>query len=137
MRPLMKIISALVVFVFICTSVSAENSNNTTSNYDYCLNQCVSLGILKGDDEGIRPYLKITRAEAITAIIRVFSLEEVAGNNFGTTAFKDVPKTHWASGCINTGFIRGIVSGESDGMFYPENNVTRFQLIKMLVCALG
>lgn len=136
MKPIIKIVSALTALILICTNVCAED-NAAAADYDYCLSQCLSLGILQGDDDGIRPYSKITRAEIITAIMRAFSLEEAAKSNIGVTAFKDVPKTHWASGYINTGFIRGIISGEGGEMFCPDESVTRFQAIKMLVCALG
>lgn len=136
MKQLKKCISLLLAVFLLCTNVcfAAETSEGS---YHYALSQCVSLGILEGDGEGIRPEAVITRAEAVTAVLRILSLEDVAKTNAGKTAFRDVAADHWASGYINTAFIRGIVNGKTENIFEPSGSVTRFQLIKMLVCALG
>lgn len=50
--------------------------------------------------------------------------------------FGDVKKENWAYEYINVLYREGIVSGDENGMFYPENNITREEFVKMLVNAL-
>ncbi|MEW4425896.1 S-layer homology domain-containing protein [Paenibacillus pabuli] len=50
--------------------------------------------------------------------------------------FKDI-KGHWAESSILTAIKQGIVSGYPDGLFYPENKVTRAEFLKLTVGSLG
>lgn len=50
--------------------------------------------------------------------------------------FGDVKKDNWAYEYINALYREGIVNGDEKGMFYPENNITREEFVKMLVNAL-
>ena len=134
---LKKCISVITALLVLSTNVSFAQESAIDSKYPYALSQCISLGIFKGDSDGIRPDSVITRAEAVTTVLRILSLENTAKSNAGQTPFRDVKKDHWAAGQINTAFIRGIIGGKANDIFDPSGNVTRFQLIKMLVCALG
>ncbi|MCK9478700.1 MAG: S-layer homology domain-containing protein [Firmicutes bacterium] len=49
-------------------------------------------------------------------------------------AFKDVPG-HWAYVSIMALYDLGIVNGGGDGDFYPQNNITRAEFIKMTLSA--
>jgi hypothetical protein len=53
-----------------------------------------------------------------------------------TAPFKDVDKASWAYGYIMDLYARGIVSGNGDGNFGPDNDVTREEFLKMLLTAL-
>ena len=44
---------------------------------------------------------------------------------------------HWAKESITELFKMGIVSGSTDGNFYPENNVSRAEFAKMLAGVIG
>lgn len=46
-------------------------------------------------------------------------------------------KDHWAERELNQLMALGIVQGFEDGSFKPQENITRAQFVKMLVCALG
>lgn len=48
-------------------------------------------------------------------------------------AFGDVPESHWAYEYIADLSAMGIASGNPDGNFYPENNITRAEFTKMAV----
>lgn len=133
---LLALVFLLVPVLFVSAEEAAE-SKEPAAAYHYALSQCEKLGILEGDEGGLRPEAAITRAESVAAILRVSSLEEAAQANRGYTGFGDVDPVHWASGYINTATIRGIVNGKPDGTFAPSETVTRFQMVKMIVCALG
>ncbi|MGE7828488.1 S-layer homology domain-containing protein [Paenibacillus sp. NPDC093718] len=51
------------------------------------------------------------------------------------SSFKDIVD-HWAESSIVAAIKQGIVSGYPDGLFHPENMVTRAEFIKMSVVAM-
>ena len=51
--------------------------------------------------------------------------------------FSDVPTSHWAYTYIRGIACRGIVSGYADGTFRPQSQVTRGQLVKIIVLSEG
>lgn len=53
------------------------------------------------------------------------------------TAFSDCDKSHWAYTYVNEMKNDGIISGYSDGNFYPEQSVKREEFVKMAVMASG
>ena len=50
--------------------------------------------------------------------------------------FLDVPKTAWYYNDISSLFIKGIVNGDADGNIRPESNITREELVSILVRVL-
>ncbi len=69
------------------------------------------------------------------------------GGSFGTigntpapvvpvAVFSDIAN-HWAKDSIETMYTKGLVNGFEDGTFKPEQNVTRAEFAKMIVCLLG
>lgn len=53
------------------------------------------------------------------------------------TVFGDCNESHWAYEYVNGLKKDGIISGYSDGNFYPEKTVTREEFVKMIVLASG
>ncbi|MCR8656314.1 CAP-associated domain-containing protein [Paenibacillus endoradicis] len=51
------------------------------------------------------------------------------------TIFKDLPSNHWAIDAIHWGYNEGIVKGDSNGNFNPNNNVTEPEFLAMIVRA--
>lgn len=76
-----------------------------------------------------------SRAEAATTMVKLMNMDNSV--NQEETDFSDVPKEHWASGYINVAVHEGIINGQGDGTFAPEEKVTYHQFVKMLVCTLG
>lgn len=94
------------------------------------------LGIMAGyEDNTFKPQNTLTRGEAAAIIVRLLKLDDEITE--GETMFADVPENHWASGYINEAVGNGIINGQGDGTFAPEEEVTFGQMVKMLVCALG
>ena len=52
-----------------------------------------------------------------------------------TIAFKDIDHIPWAIESINVLAQKGVISGMGDGIFAPDDNVTREQFIRMIVYA--
>lgn len=52
------------------------------------------------------------------------------------TPFTDVTSASWEKDAVNHLYQKGIISGNGDGQFYPERNITREEFIKMVLIAL-
>ncbi len=79
----------------------------------------------------------VTRAEMAAIVCRMIEKENDAEDEKGATAFEDVSAYHWASGYINVASADGIINGDGNGKFRPEDSVKYEEAIKMVVCALG
>lgn len=114
----------------------AEEIETEELKYPREINVVKSLGIMQGYDDGTFKHEgTLTRAEAAAILVRFLNLEDEAQQ--GETIFTDVPESHWASGYINVATHEGVINGQGDGTFAPEEEVTYHQFVKMLVCALG
>ena len=51
--------------------------------------------------------------------------------------FNDIVDVSWASKAIMELYNRGIINGKTDGIFAPNDNVTRAEFVKMLVMVKG
>ncbi|WP_433709097.1 S-layer homology domain-containing protein [Paenibacillus illinoisensis] len=56
--------------------------------------------------------------------------------NAVVATFKDI-KGHWAESSILTAIKQGIVSGYPDGLFHPDNKVTRAEFLKLILVSSG
>ncbi len=95
-------------------------------------------GVLKGYTDGtFKPEKEVTRAEfAKIAVLAMGYTEEQAKMMQGTTAFKDLPAGHWATGYINLAVSQGIIKGYPDGTFKPNNNVKVAEALTVYVQGL-
>lgn len=92
-----------------------------------------SLNIVNGYSDGtFRPNETVTRAELLAIISRI---EKVTGKN--GVDFADIDDGHWAKGYIGYACEQGWVSGYEDGLFKPDNAVTRAETVKILNAVLG
>lgn len=105
--------------------------------YAEAVNVLADNGILNGDENGnFNPNNTVTRAEFSAIICRLLGVEEDA-KVLTQSKFSDVSSSHWAKGYIAKAAELGIVNGNEDGTFKPEDKVTFEQAVKMLICAIG
>ncbi len=98
--------------------------------------QLNELGWLIGTDEGYELDRTVTRAEAITLLMRIFPQDsaETALN------FEDVDSSYWGYSDISAAAANGIIHGvETDEgrFFYPDRGVTGQEFLKMFKNASG
>ena len=92
-------------------------------------------GIIEGDPNGdFRPYTTITRAEMAKVLCKVLGLPKMDN---GKSAFSDMTSAHWAYGYIEAAYASGLIDGNEDGTFAPDNDVKFSEAVKMIVTALG
>lgn len=53
------------------------------------------------------------------------------------TEFSDVPSAHWAYESVNALYKKGIINGRGNGVFSPDDSVTRSEAVKMIVLAIN
>lgn len=78
-----------------------------------------------------KPLEEITRAEVAALLSKSLKLD--MSNR--TKSFNDVSTTHWATGAINAVRSAGIMNGDQNGNFRPDDVLTRAQLSAVLVRA--
>jgi len=143
MKRLTSILLILMLLLTVApTSIlAARTSFSDVSKSDYyaqAAEELAEAGILTGYLDGTFGAAKsITRAEMAAVVCRMIDMEDVAKDEKGKTDFDDVSSAHWASGYINVASDEGIINGDGDGKFRPEDNVKFEEAIKMVVCALG
>ncbi|PSL48520.1 S-layer family protein [Salsuginibacillus halophilus] len=80
------------------------------------------LGWVEGSNGKFRPNESLSRAEMAAILTRAYEIEAVTGGNAG---FPDVPSDHWAAGVIETIQHQGITTGDDNGEYRPEDDLSR------------
>ncbi|MFC3886466.1 S-layer homology domain-containing protein [Bacillus songklensis] len=78
-----------------------------------------------------KPHEEITRADVAALLAKSLKLNM----NNRTQNYKDVPSGHWAVGAINALRSAGVMQGDQNGNFRPNEVLTRAQLSAVLVRA--
>lgn len=90
--------------------------------------------IVNGRSENMfMPEENVTRAEFVKLL--VLSLGK--GESTQNAGFADVSENAWYCGFVNTAYELGIVNGDENGYFYPDNNITRQDMAVMIARATG
>ena len=139
MKKITATVVSLLFFVSCAVCPKADFSDIEKTHYSYqAVENLKSMGIITGYADGTYgPQKNISRAEMATLICKAAGFEVSKDK---TSQFPDVPKEHWASDYIDAAAKSGIVSGGSDGLFRPDDNVTYEEAIKMtvaLACKTG
>ena len=88
-------------------------------------------GIVNGVTETtFNPDGLVTRAQFAAMLVRALDKKEASYNN----SFADITANDWYAGYVQSAFDEGLING-FDGNFAPNDNITREQMVKMVVCA--
>jgi len=109
------------------------SDNNTFKDFIYAL---AGDGVVKGFPDGLfRPEQNVTRGELAKFVVNGFGISPTSVIIPESGYFSDVPQNYGFSSYINTLKSEGIISGFEDGLFRPEQNVTRGELAKFIAKA--
>lgn len=153
MRNLKKVLAlvlSLVMALSMVTMASAAvpgtafSDDASITEFDEAIQVLEALKVLQGRDtavEGVKaldPKAEITRAEAAAIIYRSIT-GDVTDADVAMFAddLVDVPANHWAAGYINYCVNHGIIKGFEDGSFRPNDKVTGYQTMAMILRAVG
>lgn len=105
------------------------------TKYYEAVRMLAGMGILAGYPDGtFRAENSITRAEFTVIATRLAGLQPVSGE---PSKFDDVSNEHWAKDYINLAFDNNIISGYGNGMFKPDNKVTYYETLTILMNVMG
>lgn len=92
------------------------------------------MDVMHGDTDGLfRPKDEITRAEFVASAVRFFKAPE-AREDF---QFTDVPDDAWYAEAVRAGAALGLIEGDGDGTFRPEDTITRAETVTIINRMLG
>ena len=96
-----------------------------------------NLGLVSGYSRyEYRPYNDITRAEFCTLVTSILNLDTTMSDS-QPRMFYDIDRDYWGAGAIYALYNLGIVNGDENRNFNPEDNITYDEASKILVSALG
>ena len=144
MKKFLSLVLALVMTMSLVTvSAGAQDFNDSDElsgeQYEEAVNVMSEMGIIDGYSDGdFRPQGTLTRGAA-AKIIACMMLGKTTAEALGTSAapFKDVPVGSTFAGYIAYCVESGLIDGYADGTFRPQNTLTGFAFLKMLLTALG
>jgi hypothetical protein len=101
------------------------------------LGAALRAGILQGyEDQTLRPNATISRAEMITMLLRAYPKK--AEDIGGTTSFSDsgdIPA--WAIASVAQAEALGLIEGQGDNTFAPQDSASRAQALAVIMRMLG
>lgn len=138
-----RILTAVITISLLSTCVFAANpiTFKDVKGDEYFFDAAVALSKLKiltgYEDDTFKPEKSINRSEMAALICRLLEKEDDVNKALVKTNFTDVNLEFWANKYINVAVKLGVISGDGDGTFRPEDDVKYEEAIKMLICALG
>ena len=143
MKKLLAMVLALVMTLSLAVSANALKADEKI-NEDYAEAVAVldGMGVFKGYEDGsFKPENKITRAEVATIIYRIYTKDVAKNDKSGLYAsynkFTDMAGAGWAAGYIGYCANAELVKGYPDGTFKPSGNVTGYEVLAMILRAVG
>lgn len=79
-------------------------------------------------DNTVRPEGKITRAEAVTMVVRLKAYPMIEGAGI----YKDVAKDAWYAPYVEAAYRQGILEEKAGEAFRPDENITRGELAQLI-----
>jgi len=153
MKSLKRTLSLVLALVMVLglfggismTAAASDFTDDEEIQYKEAVGVMTGIGAINGyKDEStgtssFQPKAEISRAEAATMVTRAVIGADAAASLTGvSSSFSDVDASlDWAIPSIEYMASEGILNGPGDGTFRPRENVSGYQVLKMLLCALG
>ena len=144
MKKLLAMVLALVMTLSLAVSANAAFKDDKSISDDYAESVAVlnGMGVFKGYEDGsFKPEGNITRAEVATIIYRIYTADVAKNDKSGLYAtynkFSDMAGAGWAQGYIGYCANASLVKGYPDGTFKPSGKVTGYEVLAMILRAVG
>ena len=131
----------LSVMVMSTGATSFTDQEDFSENYAEAAEVLTGMGVINGyEDDSFKPQQSITRAEVAAMIYRVATgdvEDEKADINAGAKLFTDVNADDWFAGYVNYCGDAEYIKGYEDDSFRAENQVTGYEVLAMILRAVG
>ena len=137
-NKLIAVILSLSIIFSVCTFVSADSaavSGDLIDEYYKAVELFKGMEIWSDDMSVKSADELITRAQFADILAKITALNITEYN--GASYFADVTKETVGYNAINQLASAGIISGNPDGTFEPDANITLYQASKLIISALG
>lgn len=135
---LSAVVAASAVLPLIPSATAAIPSDVQNTRYEEPVQILSALNIMVGDENGeFRLDDTIIRSEVTKMAVHAMGLEDAAESAKGQTMFNDVSTDHWANGYINLAVSQGLLVGDGDGNFRPNDPITYAEAMVIMVKATG
>lgn len=129
---LKKVISAFIAAViFVCTPVMSFVAS-ASSNYVDTIEFLNALNITDKSEKNIND--KVSRGEFLEMVIKALDLGKTSQSE---KFFEDVDGSSPFYDVVSEAVNMGIISGDGNGKFLPDGNLSFAAAVKITVCALG
>jgi len=120
------------------SAFAALPSDVIDSPYEESIETLGALEIMIGDDDGqFRPGDTIRRSEFAKVAVEALGMGNIAKSSQYQTKFPDVVANHWANGYINVAVEQGIIEGDDQGNFRPDDAISYAEAMAILVRSIG
>ena len=113
-----------------------DNVGTTKPIYNEEAEALQQAGLLQGNENGLDLLKPLTRAEAVTLLIRAIGLDDQTVN-YPVSQFSDIASDNWASPYAALAKAEGITNGISETEFAPDDRVTADQFATFTLRAAG
>ena len=143
MKKLLAMVLALVMTLSLAVSANAAFKDDKSISDDYAESVAVlnGMGVFKGYEDGsFKPMGNITRAEVSAVVYRVYTqdVKDAKASMYATyNKFSDMAGAGWAQGYIGYCANASLVKGYPDGTFKPSGKVTGYEVLAMILRAVG
>lgn len=138
-----KVFAFVLAAALLCTvafSVAAATFTDVAEDAYYAdaAERMAARGILSGyGDGGYHGDESVTRAHIAALVCKMLGKVDEATALAGVSAFSDMDVDSWATGYVNYAQANGIISGDGNGKFRPDDYVKYEEVVKVVVCVLG
>ena len=143
MKKLLAMVLALVMTLSLAVSANAafKDADKVSADYSEAVAVLNGMGVFKGYEDGsFQPQGNITRAEVAAIVYRVYTadVKDAKASLYATyNKFSDMNGAGWASGYIGYCANAALVKGYPNGTFQPSGKVTGYEVLAMILRAIG
>ena len=142
MKKLLAMVLALVMTLSLAVSASAfKDDDKVSASYEEAVAVLNGMGVFKGYEDGtFKPEGDITRAEVAAIVYRVYTqdVKDAKASMYATyNKFSDMAGAGWAQGYIGYCANAELVKGYPNGTFQPSGKVTGYEVLAMILRAIG
>lgn len=132
-----KLISVFLILIMFLTIIPAEfaNADNFNDQYRYEMDFLGELGLIESDYDAT---FVVTKSEILVMILKALYQEtDFSNSTDGKIYFSDVPTSHIYHSYITAAKNLGIVRGDGNNQFHPNEQITLNEGIAIIINALG
>ena len=143
MKKLLAMVLALVMTLSLAVSANAafKDVKDIDETYAEAVEVLTGMKVFKGYEDGsFLPKNAITRAEVAAIVYRIYTtdVKDTYVKNYETyNKFADMAGAGWAKGYIGYCANAALVKGYPNGTFVPSGKVTGYEVLAMILRAVG